>query len=294
MTTEMQNTNKLLVHKNEGVEALLSPCGGQLLRYQKHAEQPLLWTNPNADYSGQQAIREGIPVCWPWFGQLSRNPETIQSLWQNLDKIPAHGLVRNTVWKTIQASDWWDEPLREPADYFFELSVHHENTSLGIQVAYALTPHLRISVNSCNLGRQPVTFSLALHSYLAISDLDAVEIRGLQGLRYFDSADHWKAQKQGTPFRIQAEVDRVFPKVPERIELIDQGWNRKVVLESLGLPSAVVWNPGADKSGSISQFTPQAYRNMLCIENAALLKNAQNLAPGETHQAHLSIRAESL
>ena len=46
-----------------------------------------------------KSVRGGIPVCWPWFGDLKRNPQAVQAMHQGGPLTPAHGLVRALDWE---------------------------------------------------------------------------------------------------------------------------------------------------------------------------------------------------
>ncbi|MBL4607202.1 MAG: D-hexose-6-phosphate mutarotase, partial [Pseudomonadales bacterium] len=63
---------------NHLAKAVVLLQGAQVIQYQPHGGEPILWENPNARYQRGKAVREGIPICWPWFGDLDRNPEAVQ------------------------------------------------------------------------------------------------------------------------------------------------------------------------------------------------------------------------
>ena len=77
--------------------AVISLYGAQLLSYQPAPGRELLWLSPKAVWQQQQAIRGGVPVCWPWFGPAGKPFNTSAA------KLPNHGLVRNRLWRQVQA-----------------------------------------------------------------------------------------------------------------------------------------------------------------------------------------------
>jgi len=55
-------------------ELLISQQGAQILRYGRDGQPPLIWLSEQAAYRRGQGVRGGVPICWPWFGDLKRNP----------------------------------------------------------------------------------------------------------------------------------------------------------------------------------------------------------------------------
>ena len=70
---------------NKRASAIICLHGAQILSYKPHREaEDLLFVSQNSWYEEGRAIRGGIPLCWPWFGQDPLNL-----------KRPDHGFVRN-------------------------------------------------------------------------------------------------------------------------------------------------------------------------------------------------------
>jgi glucose-6-phosphate 1-epimerase len=63
-------------------ELLVAQQGAQILSYQLAGEPPLIWLNDEAVFKTGKSIRAGVPVCWPWFGNLARNPQSVQAMRQ--------------------------------------------------------------------------------------------------------------------------------------------------------------------------------------------------------------------
>lgn len=50
-------------------KAQIAMQGAQVLAYQPaNAAQDLLFLSPLSRYGDRRAIRGGVPICWPWFG----------------------------------------------------------------------------------------------------------------------------------------------------------------------------------------------------------------------------------
>ena len=48
--------------------------GAHLTQFTPQDEANWLWVSDRAIFKPGQAIRGGIPICWPWFGVPERNP----------------------------------------------------------------------------------------------------------------------------------------------------------------------------------------------------------------------------
>ena len=60
-------------------EVLVAQQGAHILSYQIDGQPPIIWLNDKAVFKTGKSIRAGVPVCWPWFGNFERNPQSVQS-----------------------------------------------------------------------------------------------------------------------------------------------------------------------------------------------------------------------
>src|ERR1700737_3222398 len=107
-------------------------------------------------------------------------------------------------------------------------------------------------VSPCKTVRRIRSFSKALHTYFAISDIGTIAISGLAGTTYIDKTDAARRKPQTAALvTITAETDRVYLDTPGRCVIEDRGWRRRrVVIEKVGADSSVVWNPWAEKAAA--------------------------------------------
>lgn len=91
-------------------EALIAQQGAQLLSYQPHEQPPLVWLSDTAEYRHGQSLRGGAPVCWPWFGNLERNPVEIRTAYQGDKPPPTAWCERWTGSWTISPTSWASFP----------------------------------------------------------------------------------------------------------------------------------------------------------------------------------------
>src|SRR5262245_25419669 len=54
--------------RNDFAEARIALLGATALAFQPRGQQPVLWVSRESRYTAGKAIRGGIPICWPWFG----------------------------------------------------------------------------------------------------------------------------------------------------------------------------------------------------------------------------------
>lgn len=262
-------------------ELLIAQQGAQVISYQRHGQQPLIWPNPAAFYKSGKAVRTGVPVCWPWFGNLARNPESVQAMRTATDEAPAHGLVRTVDWELL-GIDQLESAIK------VELSVPQAARGelpgwphkVEVKLCVVLGETLEITLHSRNLDDHPVTLSQALHSYFAVSDVRQATVECLGGLTYIETLDDWQPRQQAGVLGFAGETDRIYLNTPAQLSFVDPGWQRRVTLASTGSRSAVVWNPWTARAAALSDMADDGWQGMLCIETANVWDDAVTLAPG--------------
>lgn len=279
----------LRIH-NKQADALIALQGAQLLEFTPHGAQPVIWLSEQAEFRRGQSIRGGIPVCWPWFGDLTRNPAAVRAGVRQADA-PVHGWVRAQDWLLQSVSEQPEETrivLRHPG-----ISTEDWAHTAELSLTIAIGATLRLQLHTRNTGATPLALSQALHTYFAVSGIEQVEIRGLEGTPYIDTLQDWRQLQQQGPVRAQGEVDRIYRQVPAHVQLHDAGWQRTLHLRMRNSASAVVWNPHIAKAQRLSQFAADAWRRMLCIETANVLDDSVDLAAGAAQVLEIEIAMES-
>lgn len=265
----------LLEISNRHARATIALQGAQVLQYQRTDSKPLIWLSDRVEYKRGQSLRGGIPVCWPWFGDLAHNPATIQHRYAS-QSAPAHGLVRSDNW-LIEAIDERDDStsiaLRHPG--------HAALSGIELRLTITIGDTLRLALHTVNNSHAPFAFSQALHTYFAIGDIHQAEVRGFADHRYIETLENWSEKTQQDAIGFDGETDRIYLGAPEQITIVDPLWQREIQLRSSTSKSAVVWNPWIEKSKRLSQFAPDAWQQMLCIETANVLGDCIELAPAQ-------------
>ncbi|WP_343351776.1 D-hexose-6-phosphate mutarotase [Pseudomonas sediminis] len=275
-----------------GSELLVAQQGAQILSYQQ-GEQPLIWLSPDAAYQRGQSVRGGVPVCWPWFGDLRRNPQAVQAHY-HLEQAPAHGLVRALDWELLGIDEEDDAVTLRFAYDTRTQPLEGWPRDVGLTFVVRLADDLGMSLETHNRGTEPLTLSQALHSYFAVSDVRQVSVEGLQGCRYIDTLQDWQELRQQEALVFDAETDRIYFDTAARLSIVDPGWGRRIHLDARGSRSAVLWNPWVDKAKRLSQFPDGAWQNMLCIETANVLEDIVQLKADERHRLELRLSSEPL
>ncbi|MNZ49362.1 putative glucose-6-phosphate 1-epimerase [compost metagenome] len=274
-------------------ELLIAEQGAQILRYQRLGEPPLIWLSEQATGQRGQSVRGGVPVCWPWFGDLARNPAALLAQYRG-DAAPFHGLVRNLPWECRESVVDGDEVRLLFACPQPEDGLPGWPHAVDVELEIRLGTRLQLTLRSHNRGQRPVWLSQALHSYFAVSDIRQVAVRGLDGGRYIETLDGWHECRQDGALRFAGETDRIYLDTPPLLQIDDAPWQRRLCLRASGSRSAIVWNPWVDKARRLSQFAEDAWQRMLCIETANVLDDAVQLAPGARSSLALELWSEPL
>lgn len=275
-------------------ELLMTQQGAQVLSYQPHGEEPVIWLSGQAGYRKGTAVRGGVPVCWPWFGDLRRNPAEVQRMHEGGPICPAHGLVRERDWELLGIDS------EGPAVRLdFALNTSSEPLpgwphAAELKLSILLDERLQLTLSTRNTDDSPLALSQALHSYFAVSDIREVEVEGLDGCRYIETLEDWQLRKQQGNIAFGGETDRIYLETPKRMAIVDRAWKRRIQLEVENSASAVVWNPWTDKARRLSQFAEDAWQGMLCIETARVMNDCVVLKPGEEQRMAVTISSTPL
>lgn len=275
-------------------KAIILEQGAHLVSYGIEGEMPIIWDNPNAVFEKGVAVRGGIPVCWPWFGDIAWNAKQIESMCSGFDMPPFHGLVRNVDWQleSMHATDdgtcitFHCETTPDQATCW----QHHARLLLSFTIGHTLTLQLKTE----NLGTKDIAVSQALHTYYAVSNAERLRFEGLSGVEYFDVLDGWKRKLQQEEPVITEEITRAYTQTPDRLTIEDQGWNRRIIVSTQGTRSAILWNPWKERARLLDQYQADSWKNMVCLETARLADDLLLLAPGETDTMTLNIAVEKI
>jgi D-hexose-6-phosphate mutarotase len=235
-------------------------------------------------FEAGKPIRGGVPVCFPWFGPKAGSPEA-----------PLHGFARILPWTVGRVTREADGGLRAVLDLPADAAVGAGFPGgLSLSLALTVSRSLRMELTVRNVGRAAATFEEALHSYLAVSDVRQVRIRGLERVGYVDkTAGMAREPGASEPITIVAETDRVYTGATGTVTVEDPGWRRRLVVGKQGSATTVVWNPWVAKAKAMPDFGDDEWTGMVCVETANALDDAIHLAPGASHVMTATLEAEA-
>lgn len=256
--------------------------GAHVLHYQPEGQAPVLWSSRHSFFAPGRPIRGGIPICWPWFGAHPSDPGQ-----------PGHGFARTAPWQVLGSSSDAEGTL-------IELGLAQSSETLTrwphpfhLRLRARFGARLWVALEVTNTGAQPMTFSGALHTYLAVSDAAAIAIEGLEGATYFDKVGGAPQRQEGA-VRIGGETDRVYQDTLAECQVVDPRLGRRICIAKGGSRSTVVWNPWAAKAARLDDFGDLEYPGMVCVETANAAPDERTLAPGAAHSLQATLRTEPL
>ena len=256
-------------------EAAIYVQGAHLTQWTPTGRQPVIYLSPRSNVAPGKAIRGGIPVLFPWFGNG----------WDNQRK-PMHGFARTSEW-TVESTH-----LDPAGDVHATLSLGPNEQSRLIAfpefraaIQFRIGRELDITLEITNHSADPFTFEEGLHNYFAVGDITQVATEGLEGTTYVDKRDNLlrKVQRERL-LRYTRDVDQVHVETAAPLTVHDAAWRREIHLHKEGSKTTVTWNPWSTLTADLPDLPPDGWRNFVCVETVNAGDNRITLAPGHTHR----------
>jgi glucose-6-phosphate 1-epimerase len=258
--------------------------GAHLAHWQPTGQAPVLFLSEHSSYVPGKAIRGGIPICFPWFGNRSDGGPG-----------PAHGFARTQPWELAFAALVTGSGQGDALQMTFVLGATDLSESLGFEgfrVAYELLlgRTLKLKLTVANFSNGPLRFEEALHTYLHVQDVHQAPITGLEDAPYLDKRDdsRLKAAPAG-PLQLVEFSDRVFAGSKANTRIDDKGNHRTLHIDKDHSATTIVWNPWPEGSAPLKDLGPDEWPSFLCVETANTGTDAITLAPGQTHTMNLAL-----
>ena len=267
---------------NRFASAEVTLLGAHVLSFQPQGHKPVLWVSEQSRYEAGKPIRGGIPVCWPWFAVHPTDTDK-----------PMHGFVRTALW-TVQSTRMTEHGATQ---IWFRLQDNASTRALwphAFELLLVITVGEELHVERIvrNPGHEDFTFSGALHTYFAVSDISNIDIYGLEGCSYLDKTEALQKIQYG-PVIFRSETDNVYLETTADCVIDDPGFNRRIHISKTGSRTTVVWNPWNEKAKQIPDFADKGYLSMVCVETANAHHDLIAVHPGEEHHTSASIRVET-
>lgn len=195
--------------------------------------------------------------------------------------LPKHGWLRTTEWEvdssrqsassvTLVTEDTQATRQLWPHPYRAELSIDLDAESI------------EVSLSIMNTGAEAFSFTSALHTYLAVSDVRHASLSGLLATQYIDKTDNDVLKTDDSAnVRISSETDRIYVDAPPTLHLHDGESGRALHITSSGFSDTVVWNPWDEIARSLPDMADDEYLRMICVE-AAMAHQPLTLPPRQS------------
>ncbi|KDO76441.1 hypothetical protein CISIN_1g022000mg [Citrus sinensis] len=201
VTKDRNGIEQVVLRNPRGASAKISLHGGQALSWRTERGEELLFTSTKAIFKPPHAVRGGIPICFPQFG--------------NRGSLEQHGFARNRSWviddnpPPLKPSDSqgkvYVDLLLKPSEE--DLKIWPHSFEFRLRVSLAADGNLALISRIRNINCKPFSFSIAYHTYFAISDISEVRIEGLETLDYLDNlCQRERFTEQGDALTFESEV----------------------------------------------------------------------------------------
>ena len=271
----MADKNGLISLSNQIAECKISLWGGNIVSYRPKTQQhDVFWLGELNKFDNVQAIRGGVPVCWPRFAEEQLN-----------GNLPRHGFARLSEWKLANASVDANQievklSLIPDAKY---------NIDATADLFIKITDKLEYCLEIVNHGTEEFKFSEALHAYFNIGSVNEAIIKGLAGCRYRNSLNG-EFCTLNEDLKIKAEFDSAFINHHDVVEIVDPVLSRVISIKKSGSNTTVVWNPNKD----LAEMSTEQYKQFVCVEPANQGDSFVCLPPGQKHRISMQIAVTPL
>lgn len=280
---------------NDDSSTSISDYGAHVLSWTPSgADHPVIW-HPRAYYLSEgTAIRGGVPVIFPWFGNGWTDGHVAAMQ-------PKHGFGRLSFWHVDEAASN-DHHMRytldsSEADAELLDQFRSNNGPIRCHAAYDVETgdSITMSLTVTNDGDEPLIYEAGLHTYIAVGDVERISIGGFESSDYLDntSNDLPRHQAAGEPITFSGMMDRTYlADGVDTVRITDPVYDRTIVVTKKGAPQAVVWNPGETAGNAIEDLQPGEWRGFVCVESVARFDRGIVLAPGECHTLSQTLSVE--
>jgi glucose-6-phosphate 1-epimerase len=240
--TQFGQLPAVLLRAPDGAEATVTLYGAHLVSWKDAGGRERLFCSARSALDGSRAIRGGVPVIFPQFGERGSGMR--------------HGFARVSNWRPgasgVKDGAAFARFALAPSDLAPQLAAdwpHAFALELFVSVRGG---ELEMTLDVRNKGAEAFPFAAALHTYHLVDDVAQVRIGGVGN----------------EMLAIDGKLDEVYEDVGPTISLESGAdW---LILEQEGFTDAVVWNPGAADAAALADMEDEEYRRFVCIEPALL------------------------
>jgi glucose-6-phosphate 1-epimerase len=247
--------------------------GAHVTSWKPAGAEEVMFLSSRSYWQDGRAIRGGIPICAPWFGEKVDNP-----------KAPSHGFVRTIEWHldSVTAEDDGTVAVTcsTESDEASRVWWPHEFRMIYRVV---IGTSLRLELTMMNTGSGGFELAEALHTYLRVGDSRTVRARGLDGVTYQDKVDGYREKIQAGDLTFDGATDRVYLNTRGAVEVVDPNLRRAIRTEKLNSTTTVVWNPGQAGAEALADLGDDEWKSMVCVEASNVRSATIALGAGHAH-----------
>jgi glucose-6-phosphate 1-epimerase len=257
--------------------------GAQVTSWKPAGNAEILFLSTKSHWQAGQAIRGGIPICFPWFRAKADDP-----------KAPAHGFVRTKSWQIESIVD-------DEAGVVVSMSMESDEQTrrwwpaeFRLMYRVVFGPELNLELVCTNTGKTDLRFEEALHAYNRVANVANVRLQGLDRMHFLDNTDSNMEKVQHGDVKISSETDNAFLGTQNDVDLIDPELRRHIRLRKTNSLTTVVWNPWREGAARLTDLGDGEWTQFLCVEASNILAASVSLAPGEEHRMTAVLSAAKL
>lgn len=291
----------LIQHSVSGANCTIYPYGATITSFETSKKHQVLFVSKLAKRDGSKAIRGGIPLVFPQFGQPNKD-------------MPQHGFLRCNYWTLGKT---FDNETEAGCEFTLDLKnvVHARGSSDGLwsldssqQSGIDATVTLSVKISAMKLwtilhitnpGKIPFEYQTLFHTYYKVYGSTALQphccnVQGLEGYHVYDQITKEHSVQGDEKIMIDREVDRIYtPPSSQGVKDVNVtistgndgskvSMNAFAKMDGKDIPvSCVVWNPFVNKSKAMADFGDEEYNEMICIE-PGILSGKDVLKVGQT------------
>jgi glucose-6-phosphate 1-epimerase len=271
---ELDGDLAFITVSNKYADADICLYGAHVTSYRPRGTMDLLWMSPESHFEVGKAIRGGIPVCFPWFGQ--HKTDTTK---------PQHGFARLMYWQVIATStNAADENIVTLQLQSSEETKAYWPYDFVAEITFVVGKKLTATLKVTNTSDEPFDYTCALHTYYSLSAIESIAIEGLQGLTYYNQLTGENGTQEEEKLVINEALTHHYLNTETPVFIDDSAFRRRIKVDKAGSKVTTVWNPGAEASANMADLPDDGYETFVCIEAANAFDYPVHLSPGEAFQ----------
>ncbi len=271
-------------------------AGAQISKWDSSKFGPLIFSPRKAVYEVGESPHGGIPICFPWFGQPPPLPDDDVAPLGGPRADYKHGFARLLNWRKThdeQSDSTWRVTYRLTNKDVPKKIAKVQHFKADFTALFS-KDRLTLTLKVENTGKETFCYESAFHTYFRVHDVRRVQVDGLEGASYVDTAKRDEPTLvQDGPITFGETVDRIFDTT-QTPRIVDPSIGRVISVESENAGTTIVWNPGPEDVKELSDLTKSEWKQFVCVETGNARENAVTLPPHHCHTVEVAYQVERL